>query len=215
MRLAESINYDPGKDNVVVICDNGEQEGVFHKYVLQSLDSLNIPYAITRSGIGRNLGESIKSLLEAGKKNHIIITSEKESLAADAVRNVGLLAREGSYDIVGYASHKVRRFDSIDAESFQRMNARFIMGYNVDYADENVRNFVRKYRALYNTEPGNFAFQGYDIAVYFISALKKYGNDLINGIADYPAEGLQLNFRFDRRNAAGGMFNEATKEVVY
>ena len=215
MRLAESIDYTPGKDNVVVICDNGEQPVPFHTEVIQSLDSLGIPYTISHGSPGRSLGEIIKSTLKAGMTNHIIITSEKETLVADAVRNIGLIARNGNYDIIGYASHKVRRFDSIDSELFKRMNAHFLMGYNVDYSDERVRNFVRKYRALYNTEPGNFAFQGYDVTVYFVSALKKYGNNMINGIADYPAEGLQLNFRFDRRNAGGGMFNEATKNVVY
>ena len=213
MRLAESIGYAPEKDNVVVLCENGEQLGVFHNDVIQSLDSLGIPY--TCCVISRSLGDGFRTNLQPGKRNHVIITSEKETVAADAVRNVGLLARNANYDIVGYASHKIRRFDSIDPESFVRMNAHFLMGYNVDYSDERVRTFVRKYRALYNTEPGNFAFQGYDIAEYFVSALKKYGNDMINGIANYPAEGLQLNFRFDRRNAGGGMFNEATKNVVY
>ena len=215
MRLAESIDYNPDRDNVVVLCENGEELGAFHNDVIRSLDSLDIPYTITRIGIGRSVGESIRSTLRPGLANHIIITSEKESVAAEAVRNVGLLARGGDYNIVGYASHKIRRFDSIDSDLLKRMNAHFIVGYNVDYTDENVRNFVRKYRALYNTEPGNFAFQGYDIAVYFVNALKRYGSDMINGIAGYPAEGLQLNFRFDRRNAWGGMFNEATKNVVY
>jgi len=207
MRLAESIDFDPGKDNVIVLGDTGEHAGVFHQDVVQSLDSLGIPYTTVYGGI--------QNALQGGKTNHVIITSERESVAASAVRNVGLLTRNNNYDIIGYASHKIRRFDSIDSELFSRINAHFLMGYNVDYSDENVRNFVRRYRALYNTEPGNFAFQGYDIASYFISALKKYGNDMINGIAGFPAEGLQINFRFDRRTAAGGMFNEATKNVVY
>lgn len=207
MRLAESIDFDPGKDNVVVVCENSDVPGIFHQDVIQSLDSLGIPYSTVHGGI--------QDALRSGKTNHVIITSERESVAANAVRNVGILARSNNYDIIGYASHKIRRFDSIDSELFRRMNAHFLMGYNVDYSDENVRNFVRRYRALYNTEPGNFAFQGYDIASYFISALKKYGNDMINGIAGFPAEGLQINFRFDRRNSCGGMFNEATKNVEY
>ena len=207
MRLAESIEFQPGKDNVIVVSENSDQPGIFHQDVVQSLDSLGIPYTLVHG--------SIQDALISSKTNHVIITSERESVAANAVRNVGLLARSRNYDIIGYASHKIRRFDSIDSELFKRMNAHFLMGYNVDYSDENVRNFVRKYRALYNTEPGNFAFQGYDIAYYFVSALKKYGNDMINGIAGFPAEGLQINFRFDRRNACGGMFNEATKNVEY
>ena len=100
-------------------------------------------------------------------------------------------------------------------ESLQRMNAHFSLGYFVDYNSEEVQEFVRSYRALYNAEPGNFAFQGHDIALYFVKALQKYGSDMINGIGGYNQSLLQLNFDFDRRSPLGGMFNEATRNVVY
>ena len=215
MRLAESIHYNPRKDNVIVVCENSEQMGQFHKDLVASLDSLNIPFATVRAGISRGSGESIRNALVQGKKNHIIITSEKEAIAADAVRNIGQLANSGNYNIAGYASHRIRRFESIDADALKGMNANFCMNYYVDYNDDEVQDFVRRYRAQYSADPGNFAFQGYDIATYFVSALKRYGSDMINGIGHYPAQGLQLNFRFDRRNDRGGMFNEATKNLSY
>ncbi len=215
MRLAESIGFDPFEDNVIVLCENGEDTGQFHADVLASLDNLQIPYSIARSGIGREGSAHVGSLLKNNKHNHIIITSEKESLASDAVRNTGLLGRDDTYRVTGYASQKVRRFDSIDPESFQGMNAHFCLGYYVDYQDENVRSFVRSYRALYNAEPGPYAFQGFDIVLYAVNALEKFGSDMINGIAGYPEHGLQLNFRFDRRSDLSGMFNEATRNLIY
>ena len=145
----------------------------------------------------------------------MIVTSERESLAGDALRTIGNLSRSDSYDIVSYASHKIRKFESIESDTYHKANAHFCMGHYVDYNDEGVREFVRRYRALYNADPGNFGFQGYDVGVYFINALKRYGNDMINGIGRYSHEGMQLNFRFDRRNDSGGMFNEATKNLVY
>ncbi len=209
MRLAEAINFKPRRDNVIVLCEPGDNLGAFHKEVVASLDSAAVPYTIVR-GRGANLRESLVS----GKNNHVIITSERESFAADAVRNTGFMAHSG-YDITGYASHKIRRFESVDQDALQKMNAHFFMGYFVDYNSETVKEFVRSYRALYNAEPGNFAFQGHDIAYYFIKALQKYGSDMINGIAGYKQQLLQLNFRFDRRGEDSGMFNEATRNVVY
>ena len=209
MRLAEAINFKPRHDNVIVLCEPGDNLGAFHKEVVASLDSAAVPYTIVR-GRGANLRESLVS----GKNNHVIITSERESFAADAVRNTGFMAHSG-YDITGYASHKIRRFESVDQDALQKMNAHFFMGYFVDYNSETVKEFVRSYRALYNAEPGNFAFQGHDIAYYFIKALQKYGSDMINGIAGYKQQLLQLNFRFDRRGDGSGMFNEATRNVVY
>ena len=213
MRLAESLRYKARRDNVIVLCEPGDNPGQFHQEVVSSLDSLKIPYTIVRAGAGR--GAAIKDHLIQGRNNHVIITTEKESIAADAVRSTGMLAQSGNYNITGYASHRIRRFESIDQELLQRMNAHFSMGYYVDYNDEAVKEFVRSYRALYNAEPGNFAFQGHDIAYYFIKALQKYGSDMINGIDSYKEQLLQLSFDFDRRTGEGGMFNEATRNVVY
>ena len=215
MRLVESIRYDASSDNVIVLCENSEEQGQFHKDIISSLEYLHIPYSIARSGIGRSGSANVNGLLDSSKHNHIIITSEKESLASDAVRNTGLLARGNRHKITGYISGKVRRFESIEQESFQSMNAHCSLGYFVDYKDEEVRNYVRRYRALYNSEPSPYAFQGYDIAMYGVNALAKYGSFMINGISTYPYSGLQLNFRFDRRTPGGGMFNEGARNIIY
>ena len=214
MRMAESIGFRPGRDNVVVLCESGENQSKFHSDIIASLDSLGIPYTIAKTSSGHIL-ESLRKALAQGKRNHVIVTSERESLSGDAIRTIGNLNRADSYDIVGYASHKIRKFESIEADSYHKANTHFSMGHYVDYNDEGVREFVRRYRALYNADPGNFGFQGYDVGIYFINALKRYGNDMINGIGRYNYEGMQLNFRFDRRNDSGGMFNEATKNLVY
>lgn len=214
-RLVESIYYTPGRDNVVVVCEDTQTYNQFHSDVIASLDSLGIPYTVEKSALTRSTTSGIGRVLSASRHNHVIVTIEKESAAADAIRNLALATRGGSYEVTGYASQKVRKFESIDRESFESLSEHFSLGYYVDYKDENVRSFVRKYRALTNAEPGNFAFQGYDIARYFVSALKQYGSDMINGIASYSGEGLQLNFRFARRSEQGGMFNEATKQIAY
>ncbi len=214
-RLVESIGYVEGQDKVVVVCENTQTPGQFHSDVVASLDSLGIPYTVEKSTLTRGTTSGIGKILSPDKHNHVIVTIEKESVASDAIRNLALAARSGSYEVTGYASHKIRKFESIDRESFESLGEHFSLGYYVDYKDENVRSFVRKYRALANAEPGNFAFQGYDIARYFLSALKMYGSDMINGIASYSGEGLQLNFRFARRSEQGGMFNEATKQIAY
>ena len=214
MRMAESIGYRPGRDNVVVLAESGENQSKFHSEIIASLESMGIPYSVAKTSSGHIL-ESLHKVLISGKRNHVIVTSEKESLAGDAIRALGNLSRAGTYEIEGYASHKIRKFESIEADSSHKANTHFSMGHYVNYNDEGVREFVRRYRALYNADPGNFGFQGYDVGVYFINALKRYGNDMINGIGRYSHEGMQLNFRFDRRNENGGMFNEATKNLVY
>ncbi len=49
----------------------------------------------------------------------------------------------------------------------------------VDYENEKTRDWILKYRDLYNIEPTteNYAFDGFDIGWYFLNALYLYGSD--------------------------------------
>ncbi|MCF0167089.1 MAG: hypothetical protein HUJ93_00375, partial [Bacteroidales bacterium] len=75
-------------------------------------------------------------------------------------------------------------------------------------------DFVLSYRALFNTEPGSFAFQGYDIGTYFISALVKYGPKFIQKCVDLKMNLMQSNASFIRVEG-GGLQNIGTKDIVY
>ncbi len=213
----QSMEYSAGQDNVVVIYETGGESGSYFTSLCSMLDSLDVPFKKLSYSIsgGRGAQGSIQNLLDPSKENHIFIASEKESFASDAMRNVSLIGRGSRYRITGHTSHKVRNFDSIDPSFFNDANMQFCLGYFVDYSDEAARQFVRQYRALYNCEPGPFAFQGHDIIVYFTRALQEYGSRMIYGIEDYPMDLIQLKFKFGRRGEHSGMFNEATKDIVY
>ena len=87
-------------------------------------------------------------------------------------------------------------------------------GYYIDYDDPRVQEFLLKYRALFNTEPTQFSFQGYDLASYFISMHTKYGQKWIERMEDTETSMLQSTFRF-RRNNDGGLVNSGVRRVVY
>ena len=77
-----------------------------------------------------------------------------------------------------------------------------------------MKNFLLKYRALYNTEPTQYAFQGYDIASYFISMCSRYGNDWTMKLTDGETQMLQSIFRFVQAED-GGYVNNGVRRLVY
>mgnify|MGYP003296771789 CR=1 FL=1 len=86
--------------------------------------------------------------------------------------------------------------------------------YFVDYNSPEVDKFLMTYRALYNTEPTQYAFQGYDIATYFISMCSRYGSDWMRKLDGSEQHMLQSTFRFVQTEN-GGYVNQGIRRVVY
>ena len=71
-----------------------------------------------------------------------------------------------------------------------------------------------KYRALFNTEPTQFAYQGYDIASYFIELCSKYGKDWQNYLSHEEKSMLQSTFKC-MQQGDGGYVNHGVRRIVY
>jgi LysM repeat protein len=215
-RLVESMDFtSTAKDNVIVIREKGS-DSLYFKQIEAALVRASIPFKAFSYGIleGRRIDATLSSsYLSSSKTNHIIIASEKESFASDAVRNISLLSSR--YDIVGYGSNRLRNFETIELEAYQNVSMHFSLGYYVDYSRPEVRDFVFKYRALFNTEPGAYAFQGYDLTNYFTEALRKYGKHFNRSLGDFDMKLLQSNMHYEKPSPWGGYVNKATKNIVY
>lgn len=142
--------------------------------------------------------------------NRVIIASESEAFVNDAVRNLNLTIHN-KFDVVLYAPAKIRTFETIEIENFHNTNLHASLTYYIDYNDAEVKQFVKKYRALFNTEPTQFAFQGYDVAKYFIGLCAKYGDGWMQHVED--AEMLQSTF--DIKPSGNGYINEGIRRIVY
>ena len=87
--------------------------------------------------------------------------------------------------------------------------------YYIDYEDQRVKDFLLKYRALFNTEPSQFAFQGYDIASYFMNLCSRYGNRWTEMIHKAPQAMLQSTFKCRKDSIDGGFVNNGIRRIVY
>lgn len=215
--LITSIEYDETEDNVIVLHETGTEDSFFQN-IKDQLDVQKVPYKVFDYTIlgGREITEPLReSYLESDKMNHFIIASEKESFASDAVRNISVLTLDTiSYNVTGYASQRLRNFDAIEVEDYQTVGMHFSTGYYVDYSSAEVKSFVKKFRALFGAEPNTYAFQGYDLATYFLGMLQNYGKEFVSYLEDNPQRMLQTSISL-RRKENGGHTNEATTNIIY
>lgn len=201
-------------DSVIVIFEKGTESKDI-AMLTEELRKSGLRYQPFHYSIleGRNILGSLKSLMTASSSNHILIASESEAFVNDVVRNVNLLIHD-KYKVTLYAPSKIRGFETIEVENLHNANLHVSTSYYIDYDSPQVQDFIMKYRALFNTEPTPFAFQGYDISKYFFSLCSRYGKRWISNICAEPSEMLQSGFRFTRAGDAG-YINHAVRRIVY
>ena len=173
-----------------------------------------ISYEVLR---GRLITDELRAQMNPGGESlpqRVLIASEDEAFASDVVRNMSLLAISG-IPVTLYAPNRLRSFETIDVANLYKLGLRISTPYYVDYTQEATRDFVLKYRALYGTEPSQYAFQGYDVLTYFIATLNDLGDAFFDFVEYYPMDLLQNSIRFVRSEEEGGYVNVHTRDIEY
>lgn len=147
---------------------------------------------------------------EKGQKARVAIASERDNVITTAVRSLSI---EGArnHDVILYGTARVRT-NGIAQTDLHNTEAHLTLSYFIDYDDPAVRQFILAYRALFQGEPGSFAFQGYDTAHYFVTMCSRYGRQWHKKLAEYGEKGLQADFRFSEEPAR---INQAARRVIY
>ena len=214
--IMEWIREDsmPG-DTLLLIREKTARQTDAVKQMIQVADSSGLTFIPFSYSIleGRDVTEPLMNLTTATGTNRVVIASESEAFVNDVVRNLNILLYN-KINVVLYAPARIRNFETIEVENLHKTSAHVSLGYLIDYESQQVKNFLLKYRALYNTEPTQYALQGYDIATYFIGMCGKYGSQWARKMDDEQTQMLQSTFRFVQTEN-GGYVNQGIRRVVY
>ena len=202
-------------DKVILISEKGARLTEASLEMKQSVDSARIDYSIFSYSIleGRDIEKPLKALMTNTATNRIMIISENEAFVNDVVRNLNMMIHQ-KYNVTLYGPSKIRSFETIEVENFHKTNLHVSLTYYIDYNDQRVKNLLMKYRALFNTEPTQFAYQGYDIASYFIELCSKYGKDWQKYLPHEEKSMLQSTFKC-MQQGEGGYVNQGVRRIVY
>lgn len=214
--LVSWIAEDMRPDNrILVITEKGARQTDAVVEMKAAIDSSGLEYSPLSYSIleGRDVMESMKYLMSETSTNRVYIASESEAFVNDVVRNLNLMIYN-KYDVVLYAPSRIRGYETIEVENFHNTSMHVSLAYYIDYDSPAVKDFLLKYRALFNTEPTQFAFQGYDIARYFIDICSRYGERWMEKLDGTEKQMLQSTFRFVSLEE-GGHVNNGVRRIVY
>jgi ABC-type branched-subunit amino acid transport system substrate-binding protein len=156
----------------------------------------------------------LRTILSTDRENVIFIPSSNEGDLTVSLSNLNNLANEFSITLIG--TYTYPRYEGIQIlEYFHNLKLTYVAPYWTDYEKAQTVDYVEKFKRNFFTEPNNYGRQGYDVAFYFLNALKNYGRDFRNCLPEMKTDLIQGNYRFEKASQFGGYINHGVSVITY
>lgn len=141
----------------------------------------------------------VKSQLSGVRPNVIIAYGDDNVFATQILNTLTMSADR--FPITLVCAPDWSKFEKLLVDNLLKMNAIYVSDFFVDYQSEPAKRFVQRFRSKYAAEPEKYAFEGYDVGQYFLTALMQYGSDdLIGCLHCHEASLLHTTYRFYYKN---------------
>lgn len=214
--MAEFLNQIDTKNFIVIHNgDSQEQDFIseFKRQLYASIKNDNFDQVRYNEYYYYTSGDILSSAFIKGKENIVIIPSTDRAFVTDVIGKLNGYSYE--YNVTLFGQPRWERFESIDIDNFHNTNTHYLSNSYIDYKKPEIIDFVRNYRNIMNIEPDRMAFQGYDITLFFCSALNKFGHDFRHYIMFHQAPLLQTEFNFVPYSDQGGYQNTSIYILDY
>lgn len=143
--------------------------------------------------LDQNTSRNITSQAASNKENLVIIYSSNQLEILRTLRELNISRNRFDITVIGLPDWL--NIEGLDYSQLNNLSAHFVLAEHINYHDESVKHFVKTFRETCYTEPDVYAFRGFDIGIYFFSALMKYGDNLMNNLARHQVKTLNTNIR--------------------
>ena len=224
----EIIRQAKGENMLVILPAASEREATkLAEIIKQKVTSYNqldvnkINYKEYRSG--RDDVTAIEALIDKDKHTFIVMPTQLQTEVSKLVPTLAVVKGRTKANITLFGMSSWLRFQTLDPENIYQLNGTFFPTFAVDYRDPNTRQFIDNYRQAFNTEPfpvhpyfqsadanssfSRYGIWGYDVSLYFINAVYKYGKNFGTCLENYYPQQIQFNFDFKRISNQGGYYN--------
>jgi hypothetical protein len=214
--LAEFL-VDSFRSHNVVMINSGKpkEQALMKAFKLHYNDYLSIVYDNNKDTI-----QEVKGLLGAkaaynpNKKNYYVIISEDDVYLTDFLTQLNsFIDKKKELNVIGL--RKWISLEHLDSEYLNKFNFLFPSSYYIDYSSEFVKKAKQAYYATYFTDPEDYYYQGIDIALYYLEALKNYGPDFYKNLDQHKKKGEVMDFNFFRPSQTTGFDNRSLKMIRY
>jgi LysM repeat protein len=173
-----------------------------------------LPY-YSRSMFDNDSVNRLSHALSERSENIVIIASEDAPVISETVMDIHSLSRKFDLKVFGYPV--MRDLDNLDPKYLFDLDFLVYSPYWIDYSRPDIIQFNSGFRKKFLTEPlpKSYAWQGYDIAYYFLSGLALNGKDFLLHPERHNPDLLETEFDFARRQEGAGFENQKLFLIRY
>ncbi len=139
--------------------------------------------------------------LKPGYENIVISVAENQAYIMDLLRVLSSRRDTLRFSVIGLPSWD--ELSNLETNRLSELNVHMVTPLIVDYSDTQTNEFVMKFREKYLIEPDELAFKGYDLTLYFMNALMRFGTNFQSCIQNLKVNTLQSKYAFVRQGNHG------------
>ena len=155
----------------------------------------------------------LETLIKADMENIFVLTELNEANVSVAMTRLNTISKSNKITVVGLQEYT--KMQSIDIEYLHNFRLHYLAPYFIDYGNSAVNTFIEKYRAAYSSEPTQYSFQGYDIALHFMASLAMAGKNFPDANVSPGVDLLQADYNFQKPSELGGYMNRTLYIIEY
>ncbi|MFA6838380.1 MAG: LysM peptidoglycan-binding domain-containing protein [Dysgonamonadaceae bacterium] len=208
------------KANIVFVNDNSSKDNkeAFVKTLQADLKKKNIKYQSI--DITSRLDSTIVPLLVQNKENVIIPTSDTSNALVSLMKSLSALQESNPAYTTRLFGYPVwQTFDQKIKDDYHKFGTYIYTSFFVDENDPAVKDFNNDFKKWYQRDLiklyPRFGMHGYDIGMYFLTALYNNGINFEQNLNRVNVNPLQFAFYFERVNNWGGFRNTGLYLIHY
>jgi ABC-type branched-subunit amino acid transport system substrate-binding protein len=135
------------------------------------------------------------------KPNYVVVFSDNQAYILDLMRSLYKLRNEYDLTLIGLPGWST--IDGLENEYLVALKTHTMARSFIDYENPMVKQFTQRYQEIYKADPDMLAFQGFDQAYFFLSAIRAYGTNIGRCIGDFKVNSLVSRFSFSQTKDNG------------
>lgn len=207
-RLRMIYNKMEDKDEVNIEDVEFHSDGTLLDYTLANVlidDSVRFNNDVYVVNYNNDRLETVNKYGSVARNNVVIVYTDQSVAATQLINKVNMLTER--YPVTLICMPEWSKFDKLFSENLMNMSSVYLDDKFLDYNSVAVNSFICKFRKIYGTEPTDYAYQGFDIAWYFLNALMRFGPDMSSCLPYYQIPLLNNDFVFVRNEDGDGLEN--------